>query len=87
MHNLQLVKGLKAFEELDEVGPAFGLGNASALLFALGDALQEVTAICELHHDIQRLSLILHKRLLIRDNVLISGEESNINKSGTGFLT
>jgi hypothetical protein len=56
MHNLQLVQGLKAFQELDEVGPAFGLGNASALLFALGDALQEVTAICELHYDIQRLS-------------------------------
>jgi len=46
------MKGLQAFKELDEVGPAFGLGNASALFFALGDALQEVTAICELHHDI-----------------------------------
>ena len=56
MHNLQLLQGLKAFQELDEVGPAFGLGNASALLFALGDALEEVSAICELHYDIQRLS-------------------------------
>lgn len=50
MHNLQVVKGFKPGDHLNEVTPNLLLWHLCTLPLVLVDLRLEITSICQVHH-------------------------------------
>jgi len=88
VNNLDVVQGLQSPEHLDENVPDLLLSEVGICLLVGVDHLEQVTTVCVLHDDAERVAGVLEEGFLVANHiwVLDRGQNSNFIESVFLFL-